>query len=93
MGTWAELAVKDDGVGMAQDEVERVFEPFYRPVGGEAGASGAGRGLSIVAAIAESHGGHVGLETEPGQGASFTVAIPLAQSEPGEIGAEPVEAD
>jgi len=84
-GTWAELAVKDDGFGMAQDELERIFEPFYRPAGTQAGASGAGLGLSIVAAVAESHGGHVNLETEPGQGASFTVVIPLAQAEPGEL--------
>jgi len=88
-GPWVELTVNDDGAGIAQDEAGRIFEPFYRPAGGQAGAGGAGLGLSIVAAVAEAHGGHVGLKTAPGQGALFTVVIPLAQAESGEADAEP----
>jgi two-component system OmpR family sensor kinase len=79
----AVLTVQDDGVGIAEDETKRVFEPFYRLADGEAdGADGAGLGLSIVAAVAASHGGHVDLETSPGQGALFTVELPLAHGDP-----------
>jgi two-component system OmpR family sensor kinase len=55
----------------------RVFEPFYRPPGAHGHSEGtAGLGLSIVAAIAEAHGGTVDLQTAPGQGARFRVRLP-----------------
>jgi hypothetical protein len=57
----------------------RVFEPFYRPPGAHGHSeSTSGLGLSIVAAIAEAHGGTVDLQTAPGQGARFRVRLPAA---------------
>jgi two-component system OmpR family sensor kinase len=78
-GGRAVLTVADDGPGMEQDVAARVFEPFYRADKSRARQSGgAGLGLAIVAAIVEAHGGSVRLETAPGAGAAFTVALPLS---------------
>ncbi len=80
----AVIEVSDDGVGMTSDVAARVFEPFYRPQESRARGEGtAGLGLSIVAAIAEAHGGGVDLQTAPGQGARFRVGLPLAAPEAG----------
>ena len=84
------LEVSDDGVGMPPDVAARAFEPFYRPEGSRARGEGtAGLGLSIVAAIAEAHGGTVELDTAPGEGARFTVRLPLAPWSPSDPPGEP----
>ncbi len=73
------LTVSDDGPGLTAEQVERVFERFYRVDPSRArGSGGAGLGLSIVAAVAEAHAGTVTALAEPDAGASFTVALPLA---------------
>jgi two-component system OmpR family sensor kinase len=71
------LAVEDDGPGIPHDLREKVFERFFRGSGEHSGSSGLG--LSIVRAVADSHGGTVRLE-EPldGRGARFVVRIPAA---------------
>jgi two-component system OmpR family sensor kinase len=75
----AELEVDDSGPGMDADEVEHVFERFFRADPSRARASGGvGLGLAIVAAVAEAHGGSVGAASAPGKGATFRVSVPLA---------------
>ncbi len=78
-GAGVEIEVADTGEGIAREERERVFEPFYR--GGSEGArtrSGAGLGLAISRAIVEAHGGRIWLaETEPGDGAGTRVRFSL----------------
>jgi two-component system, OmpR family, sensor kinase len=71
------LSVEDDGPGIPVEQREKVFERFYRGSGEHSGSSGLG--LSIVRAVADSHGGTVRLE-EPldGRGARFVVRIPAA---------------
>lgn len=72
----AELWVRDSGSGVPPAEQERIFERFAR--GGRArGSGGAGLGLAIVKAIAEAHHGQVTLDNRPGNGATFTLKIPL----------------
>jgi two-component system OmpR family sensor kinase len=74
----ASLAVADDGPGLEPDVAAKVFEPFFRADQSRARETGgAGLGLAIVAAIVESHGGEVRLDTAPGAGAIFTVSLPL----------------
>jgi signal transduction histidine kinase len=75
--TW-ELAVVDQGVGIARAEHLRIFERFYR-VGSELcrETQGAGIGLSIVQHVAAGHCGSVAVESEPGAGATFTLSLPL----------------
>jgi signal transduction histidine kinase len=67
------LQVADSGPGVAADVQERMFDPFYttKPEG-----AGTGLGLSICYGIAHDHGGRIWLDSEPGQGAVFTVELP-----------------
>jgi two-component system OmpR family sensor kinase len=78
----ARLWVRDDGPGIPMDEQEQIFERFGRGGDGQTRrAEGTGLGLAIVAAIARSHGGQVLLESRPGQGARFTLVIPVSPDE------------
>ncbi len=81
----AELTVSDTGIGIAPDELEHVFERFYRGDpsrtrgASEAFASnGAGLGLSIAEWIAEEHGASIQIASQPGQGTRVTVLFPAA---------------
>jgi signal transduction histidine kinase len=72
-----ELAVKDNGVGIAPDEAAHVFEPFYR-VTREKAKPGSGLGLSIVKRAVEANGGTVSVTSEVGSGSRFVARLPLA---------------
>jgi two-component system, OmpR family, sensor kinase len=73
------VEVSDSGPGLTAEQAGRVFERFYRVDRSRARASGGvGLGLSIVAAVAEAHGGTVAAESEPGHGATFRITLPLA---------------
>lgn len=74
--TWT-LAVRDEGPGIPSHEHGRIFERFYRP-GDELRreTQGTGIGLSLVRSIAEAHGGQANIESEPGKGSTFTLALP-----------------
>jgi signal transduction histidine kinase len=81
-GPEVQLIVEDHGLGVAPEDLPRIFEPFYR--GREAVARqihGSGLGLSLVRRIAESHGGRVTVETGGGTGSSFTLRLPVAAEE------------
>jgi signal transduction histidine kinase len=74
-GAWVEVAVKDDGIGMSPEVRSRVFEPFFttKPLG-----KGTGQGLALAhAAIVNRHQGQLWFETEPGQGTTFFLRLPL----------------
>ena len=75
----AVIEVRDDGPGLSQEHLDRVFERFYRADQSRARASGGvGLGLAIVAAVAEAHGGNVTAGSEENGGATFRIALPLA---------------
>jgi two-component system, OmpR family, sensor kinase len=75
----ARIEVEDAGPGMPPEEAERVFERFYRADQSRSRASGGvGLGLSIVAAVAEAHGGEASARSEPGKGSTFRITLPLA---------------
>lgn len=70
------LTVRDDGKGIPPAEQEKVWQRFYQvdPARGE--KSGAGLGLSMVQKIAQAHGGHMTLESDPAWGSAFTLHLP-----------------
>jgi two-component system OmpR family sensor kinase len=73
----AVIEVADEGPGMSSEEAGRVFERFWRSDPSRTRSSGgAGLGLSIVAAIAESHGGRAEVQSETGHGSIFRVHLP-----------------
>ena len=72
----ARLWVRDTGVGVKDADRERIFVRFARGAGAHRRYRGAGLGLSIVAVIAEAHGGDVALEDTSGGGATFAIAVP-----------------
>ncbi|MBI4873094.1 MAG: CHASE2 domain-containing protein [Acidobacteria bacterium] len=75
------ISVSDQGSGIAPAEQQRVFERFYRLKRDEAGAvEGSGIGLALVKEIAEQHGGRIGVESAPGKGSRFTLALPRGES-------------
>jgi heavy metal sensor kinase len=69
------LEVKDTGIGISGEDFSNIFERFYRcdPSRSDAGV---GLGLSLVMAIARSHGGDVAVTSSPGKGTTFTVSLP-----------------
>ena len=72
-----EITVTDQGIGIPADELERIFERFYRvDPARHRSTGGTGLGLSIVKHVAASHGGEVRVWSVPGQGSSFTITLP-----------------
>lgn len=75
-----QLRVRDYGIGVPADEVPRLFDRFYRAKAVSA-IAGVGIGLHLVRELVAMHGGSVAATSEPGQGSTFTVRLPLAQPE------------
>jgi two-component system sensor histidine kinase SenX3 len=74
-----EIRVSDQGIGIAEKDLERVFERFYRADPARSRATGGtGLGLSIVKHVATNHGGTVAVSSVEGLGATFTLRLPAA---------------
>jgi CheY-like chemotaxis protein len=80
--------VEDSGPGIAADVLPRIFEPFFttKPAG-----EGTGLGLSLCRGIVEEHGGTLTVESEPGRGATFVVALPATAAATATDGAGPID--
>jgi two-component system sensor histidine kinase KdpD len=75
---FVELTVADEGVGLKEDELERIFEKFYRSE--QTGhLTGTGLGLAISKGIAELHGGTISAQPNAPKGAIITISLPLVQ--------------
>ena len=82
-GTIVEVSVTDEGIGIAPQDVDRVFERFYRADPARSRATGGtGLGLSIVKHVASNHGGTVSVRSIEGHGSTFTLRLPLAPEPP-----------
>lgn len=75
-----EVSVKDQGIGFDEKYKDRIFRPFER-LHGKSAYKGTGMGLAICQKIAENHGGFIKAQSQPGQGACFTVVLPATHCE------------
>ena len=71
---WVRVTVADTGSGIVPDDLSRLFDPFYTTK-----AEGLGLGLYITRNIVEEHGGRIEVESEPGEGTTFTVWLPVGE--------------
>jgi signal transduction histidine kinase len=79
-GQEIELAVEDRGIGIGKDDIEHIFEPFYRsPAVSESQIHGTGLGLPLARTIIESMGGRLTAKSELGKGSSFIIHLPAAK--------------
>ncbi|MGX7677596.1 sensor histidine kinase [Jatrophihabitans sp. DSM 45814] len=86
---WVEIAVTDQGIGIAEADLDRVFERFFRVDPARSRATGGtGLGLAIVKHIASNHGGAVSVWSVSGSGSTFTIRLPLAGRDGGSSDAE-----
>jgi len=74
---WVEVAIADTGVGIEQENLERIFQPFFtsKPPG-----QGTGLGLSLSYSIVHKHQGRIEVKSRRGEGSTFTVCLPMKQS-------------
>jgi two-component system, OmpR family, sensor histidine kinase KdpD len=75
-GERVHLRIRDQGSGIATQDLTRIFEPFYR--GGDAHGHGSGLGLAIAKGFVEGNGGRLWAQSEPDEGSTFTVDLPVA---------------
>ncbi len=71
---FAEVSVKDTGIGIKEDHLEAIFDPFFTTK-----SQGTGLGLSIVYRILEEHGGNIKVTSEPNRGTTFTLLLPAEE--------------
>ena len=72
-----EIAVTDQGIGIPDDELDRVFERFFRVDQARSRSTGGtGLGLSIVKHVVQNHGGEIRVWSQPGRGSTFTIRLP-----------------
>ena len=71
------ITVRDDGIGISEEHINRIWDRFYQVDGSRSAGNGSGLGLSIVKEIATLHNGSVSIESEKGKGSTFRVDIPL----------------
>jgi DNA-binding response OmpR family regulator len=76
LGEVVRVEVRDSGPGIPLEEQQRIFEAFYRATQTGKSAEGTGLGLAITQRLVELHGGHLGLESQPGIGSCFYFTLP-----------------
>jgi signal transduction histidine kinase len=73
------ISVRDTGIGIPEEQLGRIFERFYQIEGGLSRRfGGTGLGLALCKSVAEWHGGHISVTSQPGQGSCFQVLLPCA---------------
>jgi signal transduction histidine kinase len=75
-----QLVVADSGIGIARDQVGKIFEPFFQVDSSSTRAfGGTGLGLTLAKAYVEAHGGRIWVDTAPGQGSTFVATFPVGR--------------
>jgi len=89
-GAWAEISVSDEGPGIPQRDLNRIFERFYRVDRARSrGTGGTGLGLSIVRHVAGNHGGEVLVTSVEGSGSTFRLRLPVLHDADAELPSAP----
>ncbi|MBN2245105.1 MAG: response regulator, partial [Candidatus Aminicenantes bacterium] len=78
-GGIVEISVKDTGIGICQEDIEKIFEPHFRGKNAS-GESGVGLGLSLVKQVVDLHGGRILVQSEPQKGSIFSILLPIRPS-------------
>ena len=89
-GLWR-FSVRDDGIGMNPEHIQRIFEPFQR-LHGEEDYPGTGIGLAVCERIIDQHGGRIWVSSSPGEGSVFHFTLPGVEQTAGEQDAPPAPA-
>jgi signal transduction histidine kinase len=79
VGEEIEFAVSDTGPGLGEEELDHVFDRFWRAESGETQSGGTGLGLAIAKSLVELHGGAISANSTPGEGATFRFVLPIAK--------------
>jgi signal transduction histidine kinase len=80
-GTLMQVTVTDNGDGIPPEDIDKVFDKFYRGSQNRHKPGGVGLGLAICKSIIDNHGGKIWVESKPGQGSVFYITLPIARSE------------
>ena len=84
---YASISVSDTGIGLAEEDLNRVFSRFWRADSARTSVNGGlGIGLALVKEVVDQHRGNVGVESTLGEGSTFTVNIPLSADDMSQIG-------
>ena len=77
---WSIVRIRDEGIGMTREQLDKVFDKFYRADSSNTSIGGLGIGMSIVKAIVETHGGKVTVASEVGSGTLVTIELPMQET-------------
>jgi signal transduction histidine kinase len=75
------IAVRDEGLGIPEDQQGRIFTKFFRGDAGATGITGTGLGLAVSRQIVEAHGGSIGFDSDPGAGTTFWLELPQSNGD------------
>jgi signal transduction histidine kinase len=70
------ITVRDEGLGIPDDQRDKIFTKFYRGNAAASGIAGSGLGLAFARAVVEAHGGQITFSSESGKGSVFSVELP-----------------
>lgn len=76
-GAYYKISIEDEGIGMTADQIERIFDKFYRVDSSDTALEGLGLGMSIAKTIVEAHGGQIWATSEKGKGTTVSFALPM----------------
>lgn len=87
-GKYIKVTVRDEGIGVEPKYLDRIFDPYFSTK-----QTGSGLGLATTYSIITKHGGHIGVDSTPGVGTTFTLYLPASESHPLAEAGQPADAD